>query len=722
MSGGDANEFVWLGATRLPASQMEAAFREMRRLRRVRDVARSVMPMFTIDRPIAASQSTEQLDKRRTQISVPDALVLAAYETSVPAQLRRRLKNASGLAVVVTVPDSSWVRRVADLLSGIVHTTLFDRDGSSARNHGPSIGNDEVAAALAEGLNVTGVSHDPRLLPELLVASADIRLTIKQPDTATLARVMRHCLRGRVPKDLPDGLGAGLDFRELVASLRPTASPTAAIARLQAARARTSATADASLPSLDDALFYGEARDWGLALARDVADARQGLIAWKEVDRAAVLYGPPGTGKTWLARMIANACGLPIIESSIAELFATSSGYLDGVIKAQRALFAKAAAAAPCLLFLDEIDAVPNRATMSPRGKDWWLPVVNDFLLLLAAAPAGVITIGATNRLKDIDEAIMRPGRLERAIEIAPPATAEGLAGLLRFHLGGDLAGVDLAPIAQLGTGATAADAMNWVRAARRAARAAGRGLTAEDLIHAIAPPDSRLPELRRADAVHEAGHAVAAIALGLEEVGFVSIVRDKKSGGRTRIKAVAPTVATKNQIERYVTMVLAGRAAEVVALGAASGGGGGGPGSDLDRATRLIAAIHGSLGLGDTLVYRAALENAAGALEYDPTFRALVDSELGRLQDAAIELVERHRAALDAVAEALMQKSFLDGGEVQSLFDAAMPASPATQPAIGEGATTNSGEPEADRAAADESLLPPGERRHRGDPEGGAR
>jgi cell division protease FtsH len=179
-------------------------------------------------------------------------------------------------------------------------------------------------------------------------------------------------LRGRLPP-LPQGLGAGLDLTELVAALRPVGGAADAVRRLEVAtRGRVASPAGAALPSLEDAVEYGAARDCGLALAAEVAAARRGEIDWaNHVDRGAVLYGPPGTRKTWLARLIAVRCGLPLVEASVADLFATSSGYLDGVIKAQRALFAKVGATAPCILFLDELEAMPNRARLSPRRRDW---------------------------------------------------------------------------------------------------------------------------------------------------------------------------------------------------------------------------------------------------------------------------------------------------------------------------------------------------------------
>jgi AAA+ superfamily predicted ATPase len=94
---------------------------------------------------------------------------------------------------------------------------------------------------------------------------------------------------------------------------------------------------------------------------------------------------------------------VPLIVGSIGELFATSSGHLDGVIKSMRELFARAATAAPCILFLDEIDGLPSRESLDSRNRDWWMPVIEDFMLQLDDATSGkregVVVIGATNRI-----------------------------------------------------------------------------------------------------------------------------------------------------------------------------------------------------------------------------------------------------------------------------------------------------------------------------------
>lgn len=610
------------------------------------------------------------LTAKKEPIDAAQALALSAFNAATTATLRRRLDAEEALAIIVAVPGSDWVKPISAYLETRFKAERIVRDGSQKKDL-RSDDNDAVCRHLAAGTKVIGISHQSdRLLPPILLSSADIRIDIPLPPPAVIGKAMRLCLRGSVPSKLPKKLGVGLTFGQIAAALRRNSTPEQSIKRMEAvAQKRLAAQQDPTLPSLEDCIFYGPARDWGLALAKDVAATRKGL-AWKLVPRGAVLYGEPGTGKTMLARLIAQACGLPIIEASVGELFASGTGYLDGVVKAQRAVFDRAAAAAPCVLFWDEIDALPNRATLSDRAREWWMPVVDDFLLLVANAPKGVIMLGATNYLRDVDAALLRPGRLERSIEVKAPATSEGLISILRFHLQSDLTDVDLLPLARLGLGATPAVAMEWVREARRSARNAGRDMVFDDLAAVIAPPDNRPADILRRDAIHEAAHAVAAVALGLDRVKHISLVKHGSTAGHMTFEGLDRVeIEGRGQIEKVITVLLSGRAAEIVCCGEASCGAGGHPRSDLSMATRLSAAIHGSLGLGGSLVYVGSDDDIAKLLVMDPAFRRQVDNHLNRMSATAEHLVLAHRAHIERIAKELISRRHLTGEDVENLM-----------------------------------------------------
>jgi hypothetical protein len=195
---------------------------------------------------------------------------------------------------------------------------------------------------------------------------------------------------------------------------------------------------------------YGLARDWALALKDDLALWREGALAWEEMSTRLILSGPPGTGKTTFARALCNTLQVPLIATSVATWL--EPGYLGDVVKRMKHSFVEAAAHAPSILFIDEIDGIGRRGGGSRKHEDYWTSVVNRLLELLdgAARTSGVVVVGATNNPAVIDPAILRSGRLETHIEVPLPDTAD-LVGIFRHHLKGDLAAVvDSAPEPQL--------------------------------------------------------------------------------------------------------------------------------------------------------------------------------------------------------------------------------------------------------------------------------
>jgi len=337
-------------------------------------------------------------------------------------------------------------------------------------------------------------------------------------------------------------------------------------------------------------------------------------------------------------------------------------------------MFNRAATVAPCILFLDEIDALPNRATMSSRAQEWWTTVVTDFLLSLdnavAGKHAGIVVIGATNNIGGVDAALLRPGRLERAIEIKRPDSA-GAVNILRHHLNGELLNEDLSQISNFLEGTTGAEIMMTVRSARRIARYEGRELDCNDLVRAIAPIEEIVPHVLERICIHEAGHAVASLMVhsGSLTRCFVRGTHFA-SAGQTVIRIDNRDLPTKDMIERRVVIALCGRAAEEMLIGEASSGAGGDNGSDLARATQLIASLHVSLGMGDTITYLAPQEMALAAVAADPGLRDKVEQHLQTLQIRAGAVVARYSDAILAVADQLQKRRALSGTEVQHIVD----------------------------------------------------
>jgi cell division protease FtsH len=630
-----------------------------------------------------AAASTDAKEPTRSLWAARTAIVSASIEAVTSAkQLRAWSSPKRPLAVVVIVPTTSWVVPVEKFFEGLARGAwkTFARTGSMKSRDKADVGNDEVASALMKNRNVVGIAADIGMLPASLVAAADFTVNVVFPNGAVLREAMKRSLKGRVPAAVDDALTAGLDLDDLVAAFRPGSTPGQAIAHLRAAAAtRRGPSAKVDLPDLDHAVEYGDARIWGLSLARDIADYRAGKISWADIDRGAVLHSQPGFGKTLFAHALARKCQIPLVVYSVGELFAASTGHLDGIIRAQRSFFERAKNIAnPCaLLVCDELDALPNRWLLSGDNVDWWLPIITDFMTLLDNAVSGgkgsgggrdgVIVLGATNRIEAIDPAIMRPGRLERAIEIGRPDAA-GVRNILRFHLKNDLRGADLTEISQMAEGFTAAELMEMVRAARRAARHAQRNLTQDDLRQRIVGAGDEDPDYLKRVAIHEATHAVASIVIPVGLLVRVQLRSQGSSGGHTRIEQTNKDIETLADVEDRVTSILAAGVAERIILNAVSTGSGGNDRSDLGLATAMLAVIHTSTALTGGLFHRCSSEHALETARADPRLRRIVEGHLRALELRAEALVVKHRDAIVAVADELARARHLSGDAVRAI------------------------------------------------------
>lgn len=439
---------------------------------------------------------------------------------------------------------------------------------------------------------------------------------------------------------------------------------------------------DPAQPSLADLHGLGEAAAWGKALAADLDDYRAGRISWSDVDRGALLHGAPGVGKTTYAKALARTCDVTLHVHSLAQWQAR--GYLNDVLKAMRSAFEEARRDAPCILFVDELDAFGDR-NVGGQHAEYWRQVINCFLESLdgASGREGVVVVGATNLPDLIDPAILRPGRLDRTVEIPLP-DAEARAGILRFHLGEALPGVDLAAVAMRLEGASGAVIEQIVRDARRRARTARRPLAIDHLVGSL-PSRPLISEAsyRRA-CIHEAGHAVVGFLLRHDtgsaptEVVVFREVAANGSGGRTTFSLDHGHDRTRQSYLSRIATFLGGLAAEQLVLDAIGDGGGGAENSDLHRATLLAGAMEVSLGLGDSLAYLSsqASEDILAWIRLDPALRKRVGSVLDECMEWAIELVTERREALDAAASELEVNGRLSGEALARLIAAPAPRS----------------------------------------------
>lgn len=350
---------------------------------------------------------------------------------------------------------------------------------------------------------------------------------------------------------------------------------------------------------------------------------------------------------------------MPLVNTSLGRIFATTTGHLDTVIKGLDAAFSEARAVAPSVLFIDELDSLPDRATLSDRGRDWWSPVCNHFLKLLDEQRHGVIVLAATNLVGRIDAAILRPGRIDRHFKVELPTEPE-LVMILRLYLHDEFSEDEISSLAPLAQGLTGAGVALAVKTARAEARREGRRLELRDLIDRIAPDNRNIADLHRIS-VHEAGHALVAILLN-KRVSYVSTVPGSGYGGASLIEMTGP-IATRCDLEDQVAISLAGRNAERLILGEASSG----SHSDLRLATWLLAAMHGSFAMGDTLVQQAPIDSSPSLLA-DPEFRSLVEVDMRRIDERCAQLLVSNVDALKRIIANLLEHRVLAEDQVLKL------------------------------------------------------
>ena len=448
---------------------------------------------------------------------------------------------------------------------------------------------------------------------------------------------------------LPDDRAlAGLSDIALALALREPDARAAAerLAALVAPHRQT------DLPRLEEIGGSGAATRAARRLVADLALWRAGTVAWSELSHSMLLYGPPGTGKTWLARAMGQSAGIGFVSASFAQWQA--SGHLGQMLAAMRASFAEARRLRPALLFIDEIDAVGTRSDPELHNRNYRHQVINGFLeeMDTIARDEGVIVVGACNHPERIDPAVLRAGRFDLTLEVPLP-DAGMLHGILERHL--DFPEPELRALAAAAVGLSAADLDAAIRLTRTDARAAGRTVGSADLQARLAVLQPRCPEHDRRVALHECGHAIVAAALGR---GRVTRLLMRRGGGETT-RAAIPTGTLLDDIEREIAVLLAGRAAEHLILGAVSAGSGGGPDSDLARATRMALSIDTTSGLGaEGPVW---LDTPDALLLREPATHARVRARIEAAEARARTILARNRALLEGMAEALWTARELD-------------------------------------------------------------
>jgi cell division protease FtsH len=566
-----------------------------------------------------------------------------------------RLKTA---CFVVASPE--WVNPVASALSGLLQDVQIFQ-----RKDGKRIDDDSDLAKLRlPSKSVVFVSAAPRFIPPWFLNSAQVHARVPSFDQEMLRALIKRSCRGRLPKAALELNLEALDFDEVTTCVILDSRAGETVERLRTAIERKSKSFEPTehLPDFENGSEFGkEAHSWGLQLKTDLDDYRRGVIGWNDVDRGAILHGPPGSGKTLYAKSLAHYLQVPFIQTNMAEILA-GSGYLDAVLRGQRAAFAQARAKKPSLMFIDEIDQIPDLDRTEGRNRDYWAVVVADFLLALDGSELGrdgVVVLGATNRPEAIAPAVKRKGRLEREVYLGPPG-AEGIERIIRHHAGKDLDGVDLQVVSGIcfGRNMVAADVMELVRSARRTARREKRKLTEPDFRAALTDGEDWSEEAMTRIAAHEAGHCLAGLLLTPDSLRSVTL--SKAHGSFTSFDIDSAYVVTAEVLRKHLLVLLAGRQAEIIRHGNVGTGSGGSRTSDLAKAAAIVAAGMSSYGF-ERPSWVCEPDDVYHLLRIDGGLRAAVEAELGAAAQEVEGILRANLPALESLSSALSKHRFLD-------------------------------------------------------------
>jgi len=407
------------------------------------------------------------------------------------------------------------------------------------------------------------------------------------------------------------------------------------------------------------------------------------------IPRGVLLVGPPGTGKTLLARAVAGEAGVPFFSISGSEFVEMFVGVGASRV---RDLFDQAKRNAPCIIFIDEIDAVGRQRGAGLGGShDEREQTLNQILVEMDGfdTNTNVIVMAATNRPDILDPALLRPGRFDRRVVLDRP-DINGRMAILKVHCKGKPLSedVNLEILAKQTAGFSGADLANLVNeaailAARRNKKFISMAELEESIDKVILGPERKShrmsPREKEITAYHEAGHALVAHMLpNIEPVRKISIIPRGMAGGYTKTLEEDKMYRTRSYIEDTITVLYGGLAAEEIMFKDISSG----ASSDIKQATDWAHLMVTNLGMSEALGPRTFGQKEeliflgreiAEQKDYGDRMADMIDDEVNRIVRQAYEkaknILTENKAKLIQIAERLLQKETLEGDELEALF-----------------------------------------------------